>query len=251
MKLSQLFVVGAAITAAILGATSAIDSRTRATQAADPGVAPAASARQPIPLVDEAQPGTDFYQFRARLRQAVSQRDASFIRQIAAPGIKLSFGNPITLDDRQINNPNALFWKQLERTIATGCAVYTATGSASESWACPHAFVIPETINAPDAYSMVIITATGVNVRDRPSLTAPMIGSVSNEVVKYNNQSPEVQSEAFRQAQETLDGWMPIVLPNGRSGFVSSRYAYSPVGYRAIFSKVNGQWQMQAFVTGD
>jgi hypothetical protein len=32
---------------------------------------------------------------------------------------------------------------------------------------------------------------------------------------------------------------------------VSSRYAYSPIGYRAIFAKVDGAWKMQAFVSGD
>jgi hypothetical protein len=61
--------------------------------------------------------------------------------------------------------------------------------------------------------------------------------------------------EQLTKTQQTAigspTGWTPILLPDGQRGFVSGRYAYAPLGYRALFQKVKGQWQMQALIAGD
>lgn len=58
-------------------------------------------------------------------------------------------------------------------------------------------------------------------------------------------------SDQARAALETFDGWRPIITPNGLRGYVSSRYSYTPSGYRALFEKIDGEWQMTAFIEGD
>lgn len=211
--------------------------------------------RHPLILVDEATPGSDFFQFRDRLRRAIRERDAAFIRQIADPHIKLSFGLPQTLSDLEIDSPDAVVWQQLERALGTGCVVYPIPGSTTTQWVCPHAFLAPDQDGSIDAFSSVIIVGENINVRAEPTTDSPIVGTVSNEVLKFDQAAMADKPQEFWQAGETNAGWKAVILPNGNHGYVSSRYAYSPVGYRAFFSQdssqANGPWRMTIFLAGD
>jgi hypothetical protein len=208
------------------------------------------AARRPIVLEDQAKPGSSFYIFRQQLRQAVRDRDAAQIRAIAAPDIKLSFGNPITLEDLDIDNPNSLFWQHLERVLAVGCTPYEFPSDASnsaETWACPHVFQA----SLGDPFSDVYIVGENVNVRARPQADSPVVGVLSNEVVQLDLEGLNRLSESQRARLQTFDGWQPIIMPQGQQGYVSSRYAYFPAGYRAIFQQTATGWTMTVFIAGD
>lgn len=207
------------------------------------------ATRRPFTAVDQAKPGSSFYQFRQQLQQAVQRRDANFIRSIAAPNIRLTFGTPITLNDLDIDNPNALFWRRLERIISTGCAPYEAPANApaTDAWVCPH--VAQAALGDP--FTDVYIVGEGVNVRARPELNSSVVGVVSNEVVAIDQAAYNAFSDSQRIATETLSGWFPIVTSQGQRGYVSSRYAYLPAGHRARFERIDNRWQMTIFITGD
>jgi hypothetical protein len=42
-----------------------------------------------------------------------------------------------------------------------------------------------------------------------------------------------------------------VRLPDGRAGFVDSRFVRSPIDYRAAFARIDGRWQMTLFLAGD
>ena len=203
--------------------------------------------RRSIVLVDQVKPGSSFYEFRQRLRQAVTDRDAAFLRQIAAPDISLTFGRPISIESLDIANPNAVVWRHLERIVNTGCAPTKAINSGAESWACPH--VAESALGNP--FSDVYIVGTEVNVRSQPDLNSEVVAVLSNEVVQHDPQGGERLSPQDWKKVETWDGWRPVVTPEGIRGFVSSRYAYLPAGYRARFEQRQGQWTMVSFIAGD
>ncbi len=52
---------------------------------------------QRISLPDEVKPGSEFAQFRQRLRQAISERNAQFLKSILPHEITLGFGAPIPI----------------------------------------------------------------------------------------------------------------------------------------------------------
>lgn len=211
-----------------------------------------AAPRQPLQLVDEGGSSAEFTQFRNALRQAVQDRDADFIRAIAAPDIRLTFGLPMTIDELDIDNPNALFWKNMEKAIATGCASEIfGVEPEKQTWICPHVFLAPETVPTIDPYSHIVIVGNDINVRAEPDSSSPVVGTVSNEVVRYDVDSTSDLSAEQQQAVSTLNGWQSIITSTGQRGFVSSRYAYSPIGYRAFFTKENDTWQMTVFIAGD
>ncbi|HTL88166.1 MAG TPA: SH3 domain-containing protein [Leptolyngbya sp.] len=212
------------------------------------------SNRFPIALVDESVQSPEFAKFLDRVKQAVRDRDAKFIRSIVTPKTKFSFGANRSIDYLNPDNPKSPFWESLEKALVLGCS------KAPEGYSCPTVFqqfqpalknsTSPET----DAFSAIVVVGQNVNVRSQANNNAPVIATLTNEIVKYDantfqNASTQDKGDLYRL--DNLDGWTPIILPDDQRGFVSSRYAYSPVGYRVFFDKEGGEWKMQAFVTGD
>ncbi len=213
---------------------------------------------QSVVIRDEITPGSDFDRFRAKLRVAVRDRDADFLRQVADEHINLSFGAGMTLEKR-LAEPNAALWQELERSIGGDCA---PDGNAPDSdyWACPASFVVDAYHPEIDPYMTVYVDGADVAVRQLPSTSSPVLARLSNSILQaatlpWNeslSESEDAQLAAWYQASETAEGWKFVSLPDGRKGFVSSRYAYSSLGYRAIFQKdKTGNWAMTAFVAGD
>lgn len=226
---------------------------------------PNQSRRKPIRLTDEVPPGSDFDRFRQRLRQAVQNRDAQFLRSILPPNqVGIGFGI-VPIADLKLENRNANIWLWLEKALAVGCIKEqnlnrpdVAPGTA---WICnnvPYEFSrqYPNpTSEGGVSYELnhAVIVGTDVNVRTQPSINSSVISSLSNEVVKVNRQLQNRQAEQRRRGEDfnPINGWTPILLADGRSGYVYNRFVYSPLEYRAVFGKVNGQWRLLYMPGGD
>lgn len=218
---------------------------------------PAASPnpnRLEIALVDESTQSPDFAKFLDRTRQAVRDRDAKYIRSIVTPETKFSFGAQRSIDYLNPENPNSSFWTSLEKALSLGCS------QESYGYSCPTVFqqfdnAVKKNPSANlDAFSAIVVVGENVNVRSQPSSNSAAIATLTNEIVKYDIATFQNASDQDKSATLRLDnpkGWTPVILSDNRRGFVSSRYAYSPIGYRVLFSKSSGDWKMQAFVTGD
>lgn len=221
-----------------------------------------------ITLVDEVKPGTEFYAFREKLRQAVKKRDARFVRSLIPPnGVTLGFGGPQTAEDLDLENPQARFWSNLEKSTAIGCTAednhYVEVGVTGDRvWVCANINeAFREQYPAPASYEGIewelnhlVVVGENVNVRSQPSVNSSVVNILSNEVVNIDRPTLEKYlDELFSQGKEygALDGWTPVVLPNEQKGYVSNRYAYAPLEYRAVFGQVNGQWQLIHMPGGD
>ncbi|MER3433671.1 MAG: hypothetical protein C4288_09605 [Leptolyngbya sp. ERB_1_1] len=211
-------------------------------------------ARLPIALVDESVQSPEFAKFLDRTKQAVRDRDAKYIRSIVTSQTKFSFGKQRSIDYLNPENPNSPFWASLEKALALGCS------KDANGYSCPTVFQQFQTAlknsSSPnmDASSAIVVVGQNVNARSQPNADSPTIATLTNEIVKYDtttfqNASEQEKAETFRL--DNPNGWVPVILPNNQRGFVSSRYAYSPIGYRVLFGKEGGEWKMQAFVTGD
>ncbi|HBB33987.1 MAG TPA: hypothetical protein DDZ80_09535 [Cyanobacteria bacterium UBA8803] len=204
--------------------------------------------RRPYKLRDQVPANSSFYQFRERLQQAIRDRDAKFVEAIADPKIQITFGLPKPFSSLGFDNPNSLSWKRLERIINIGCTPSEApAGTKMDAYQCPHA----SQASLGDPFSDVYIVGENINVRAQPRNDSPIVGVLSNEVVKSDPAGLERLTEQQRQEQQTVEGWQPIITPAGQRGYVSSRYAYYPAGYRARFENKQGEWKMTAFIAGD
>jgi hypothetical protein len=209
-----------------------------------------------IQLTDETQQSPDFAKFLDRVKQAVRDRDAQFIRSIVTPKTKFTFGEHRSIDYLNPENPNSPFWSQLEKSLVLGCT------NEQIFFSCPTTFrqFDAATKNAPNsqkdiAYeSSIIVVGENVNVRSQPSTTAPTIAALTNEIVRFDAETfskASVKDRSETLNLSNLDGWTPVILPNDKHGYVSNRYAYSPLGYRVLFAKEEEKWVIQAFLSGD
>jgi hypothetical protein len=93
-----------------------------------------------------------------------------------------------------------------------------------------------------DAFQSGIIVADEVVVRSEPREDASAIDTVGFQIVGV---------ESLEPVGTVNDRWIGVELDDDRSGYVPASAVESPIGYRAVFQKHDGQWQMMAFVAGD
>ncbi|MGJ3250220.1 MAG: hypothetical protein ACFE0J_03655 [Elainellaceae cyanobacterium] len=223
---------------------------------------------QTIDLTDQVESGSEFDQFRRLLRDAVGDRNADFVaNRIPTDGISIGFSRPITADELGLSDPDAFFWQILYKSVNQGCdrttdAEYSDTGDNldSELWVCPNItkafyqqYPPPDDAQGISSdMSQVIVVGDRVPVYAEPGSESLVVGLLSDEVVTFNQSVWEQMPDEMKlQHATSLDGWTPIILPNGTEGYVSNRNAYRPLDARLVFGKVNGQWMIVRVPSGD
>jgi hypothetical protein len=223
---------------------------------------------QTIDLTDQVEPGSEFNQFRQSLREAVGDRNADFVaNRIPSDGISIGFSRPINADELGLSDPNAFFWQILYKSVNQGCdrttdAEYSDAGDNldSELWVCPNitkAFYqqyppLEDAQGISSEMSQVIVVGDRVPVYAELDSESMVVGLLSDEVVTFNQSVwDQMPDEMKLQHATSLDGWTPIILPNGTEGHVSNHNAYRPLDARLVFGKVNGQWMIVNVPSGD
>lgn len=169
--------------------------------------------------VDEGRSDADFDAFRTRLIHAVHARSKSELSKLVDPHVRTSFG-------ADSGTPN---WAALERLLPLG-GTFRGSGSDRMFWA-PYVYSTwPEAI---DAFEHVVAIRAGVPVHASPSVDSTIVRTVDWQILK-------------RAGPAQNGDWLHVA-----DGWVAQGDVYSPVGYRAGFSKSSGQWRLTALVSGD
>ena len=194
--------------------------------------------------IDEGQQDPSFRAFRQKLLEAISRKDAKFLLSIVDPNIQISFGGEEGIQAfRELWKPedaNSEVWNTLAQLLRLGG---TFGESKNEFWA-PYVFSrFPDDY---DGFDFSAIIAKDVRVRREPNDKAPMITSLSYDIVLNlsGSDSPEAKNK-------TNPPWVRIRLPDGREGFVGAQFIRSPTDYRAGFKKAGGKWLLTHLVAGD
>jgi hypothetical protein len=194
--------------------------------------------------IDEGQQDPGFRTFRQKLLEAISRKDAKFLLSIVDPNIQISFGGDEGIHAfRELWKPedvNSEIWNTLAQLLRLGG---TFGESKSEFWA---PYVFSRFPNNYDGFDISVIIAKDVRVRSEPNDKAPMITSLSYDIVLNlsGGDSPEPKNKADL-------AWVRIRLPDGREGFVNAQFIRSPTDYRAGFKKTGGKWLLTHLVAGD
>lgn len=195
--------------------------------------------------VDEGAKDPSFNNFRQQLRSAIKRRDTKFILNRLAPNISVSFGvcgSGIKCFKElwQPEKPNSKLWHTLSEVIDLGG---TFDNSQSGKLFCaPYVFTkFPSKVNGEEIQGVSeysVITGKDVNVRSRPSLKAPVVATLSYDIVKTR----------FEENGSNSD-WIKITNPT--PGYVYKKFVRHPLDYRACFQINKGRWVMTAFIAGD
>jgi hypothetical protein len=202
----------------------------------------AAQSRK-LPPVDEGKLDPSFKAFRDRLLAAARKRDETVLYESLDPKITNSFGGDGGVTEFKehwkMRQGQTKLWDELTTILSMGGSFATVAGV--KSFCAPYVYSnFPDDL---DAYDYAAITGTGVRVRAQPRLNALIVTNLSYDIVQLDRET----------AASGVDnsGWVKIIAPNGKKGYVSSQYIRSPIDYRACFEKKRGKWLMTALVAGD
>lgn len=212
---------------------------------------PRRSADARLLPVDEGAQDPSFLAFRLRMLEAVGARDTTFLFDRMDDGVRISFGadggKQGFRDMWDPADPESDVWKILGRVLGGGGLLREGStttgsgGSASAMFQAPYYYAaFPG--EEYDAFTHGVILEADVPVRDKPYASASAIDTLSFAIVRVPDFMP----------RETDHGrWVRIDLGGGRFGYVPEPLIQSPIGYRAVFHKINGRWTMTALVAGD
>ena len=200
--------------------------------------APSAAQVATLPPADEAAADPSYLTFRSRLLAAAARHDTTAVLRAFAPTATVSFGAEASgaAGVREVwlgpDGPGAAaFFAELAGTLGLGSAV------DGELVAAPSMFLrFPPEV---DVFGHVIVTGESVLVRDAPSLSGAVLGSVSYAVLPVD------------AGRGYTDGWVPVRLATEERGWISARYVREPLGYRVGMEKGPRGWQITFFVAGD
>jgi hypothetical protein len=185
--------------------------------------------------VDEAARDPEFFAFRAQLQAAVARHDTEAVLAAVHPNIKNTFGGDDGIEAFRriwkLPAADSRLWDELGTVLAFG-------GAFQEGGHFAAPYVFGRWPGQFDSFEHVAVVGTNVRVRAEPSLNGRILTALTFDVVP-------------RAAPDDAQGWTRIKLRDGRTGYISAPYAWSPVVYRALFNKIDGRWRMTAFVTGD
>ncbi len=225
--------------------------------AAEPGSAvasaatPTGSASLKLLPVDEAAADPSFATFRATLLKALADKDTAALLEAVDPQIKASFGGDEgikafrrmwKLDGKHARD--SAIWQELGDVLRLGGA-WSGEGEQKTFWA-PYVFArFPDHVEATE-YAAIV--GDNVRARAKPSSKAEAVATFSRDLVRTapDNGAP---------VKETIGGqtylWVTIRLANGRTGYVWGKFIRTSLDYRAGFSKRDGRWRLDVFVSGD
>lgn len=190
--------------------------------------------------VDEASKNPSLKIFRDNLLKAAKRHDVKYVLSIVDPQIKNDFGGNDGIkhfkSDWKIENPKSKFWDEFITVISNGGAFYTEAPSRG-TFCAPYTFMkFPEDV---DAFEYSVIFGNNVNLRAEPASDAPVVASLSYNIVKVE------------ATNEINPNWLKVETLGGKRGFVSAKFVRSSIAYRACFEKIKGKWKMSAFIAGD
>lgn len=183
--------------------------------------------------VDEAGRDPELLTFRSRLLRALAEGDIDAVAEMAHPAIKLSFGGDSGRDSFREWLREPEYRGELAAALGLG-GVFTS----DSTFVAPYTFArFPDDY---DAFECFAVTGRDVHVRAAPDADAEILALLSYEAVCH---PPSEWA--------SVDGWAPVRLRDGRTGWVAERFLRSPIDYRAIFEKKDGAWRLAIFIAGD
>jgi hypothetical protein len=170
------------------------------------------------------------------LLDAVRNHDTNFLIGILDPGIENGYDiEEGTREFQKIWRPEDLkspLWGVLS-TILTGGGAFSEHNGQTE-FCAPYVVdqwpkVVRQLPSGTDTLDYVAITDKDVVVRSEANSTAPIIATLSYDVVQsFPN------SQVFDRTMPGSSSWIKIKTPSGQDGFVPDNFIQGPMDYGAL-----------------
>lgn len=194
-------------------------------------------------LPDQTDRIPDFAPFAARFRQAVERRDADFVRSLlwqdSVVGYSYALDLNRPLSDQQkklarqtwaagLDDPQAPFWKDVQRFLQWGAS----WDQDQKTVEYPNFKVSSRPREEGVSLGETLVTGTGVTVRATPSRSGNVLTSLTWEILPHS---------AFLERREDYTRFR---LSDGRVGYISNDYLWSPAGPWVRLKQIKGEWRL-------
>ena len=199
--------------------------------------AQAPEGRMRMPPVDECSGEPSFVAFRETLTDAVARRDREALLALVADNIEIDFGGgagrAAFVETWELDRPaTSRIWEELGKALRLGCA----REPEGEYFHIP-SMALAET-DYEDPLMSAVAIRPGAELRVAPDASAALVTTLDWDVVTV----PAWDFEA---------AWQQVVLGDASTGFARTEDLRGLFAYRAVFSRVNGEWRMVTFIAGD
>lgn len=186
--------------------------------------------------VDQASQDPALVDYRRDLLEEVRSRNIEAVAARVDRNIRTTFGSGGGLKDfrRILGEPGV--WEQLERALELG-GTFVGEGETRAFWT---PYVYSAWPDRHDAFESLVVIGEDVPLRETPEEGGRIVATMTHDIVQRVNPGSDLE-----------ESFVHIKTADGRTGFVATSSVWSPVGYRAGFNLVDGEWKMTGFVAGD
>ena len=196
--------------------------------------------------VDESNLDPSLQEFRNQLTIAATNHDKEFLLTVLDRKVDNGYDIEEGVAEFErlwhLDDPGSSVWYVLKTILAGG-----GTFNESRTEFCGPYFVsqwrtvIQQLPEGTDTLDYVAITEKDVAVRRDANKTAPVVTTLSYEVVKIISE---------QDLDRTVPGgstWLKVQLANGQEGFVLDNTVGSPMDYAGCFTRKKDKWVITRF----
>jgi hypothetical protein len=209
---------------------------------------PATPATRKLTPLDAARNDASLRALRVALLKAADRKDAARLQPLLAAEVTIDYNRTLTpaevVDEIRgySSSDQARFWQDLREAVTLGFIRWGPTD------ACAPYVIFQLGERALSELEPIGIIAAGVNVRREPSATAPVIDTLSCDVLESG---PEPRRSTSLGQFGGQYEWYQIRTPKGELGWVAGKYVRGGGDRRFCFTKEHGRWKLGTWAVGD
>lgn len=205
----------------------------------------AGGAYQLLPA-DEANRDLEFVEFRARMIEAVENKEPEVLVTMIAPrvfnGLNEKRGMKRFLEKWEPESVDSELWSTLKPILTMGGGFVRSEKGVE--FCAPYVFShFPDDM---DIFAHGAVISENVALKKEPSVKSKTLRSLSYDLV-------QVQDWVSTQdkANEAVN-WIKVVTMKGDAGYVNRRFVRSPSDYSACFLKTKRRgWKLNSLLSGE
>lgn len=192
--------------------------------------------------VDEAPQDEEFFRFRQRLSAVLDSGNLEAITPMFSEDVRATGRTSLSAADAA----------ELRSVLRLGGSFTTTRGAqpGRREFCAPYAYseyppthTVPEDLlNVVEDGFVWVVLGTGVRVRGRPSIVAPIVGTLHYDLVPVQDLDANDESGASYV-------WQLVLLSDGRIGYVESSLLFGDRNKHVCFANIGGQWRIAEFET--
>ena len=197
-----------------------------------------------LPPVDEGAADATWPRFKARLLDALAQRNQQFVLGIVDPKIRNTSGTDGVAEFKKIWEPQSAtspLWVELPKLLFLG-GVFVKRDKNVVEFCAPYVYYKWPESAGDDTTGAIIAKET--LMKARPAANSATLRTLSYDLVEV------VDWEVADESKDNPQKWIRLKTKTGE-GYVPEEHARSPLEYRACFVNSGARWRMTGLEVGE